>query len=100
LRNAASLIYPAAGMVGAWSSTDPSPPDRLNRLIGRSRAALLTALVQPASTTQLVAQLGISLGAAGDHLGVLRDAGLVSRSRSGRSVQYRRTALGDALAGD
>jgi DNA-binding transcriptional ArsR family regulator len=95
-----ALIYPAAGMIGAWSNAEPSPPDRLDRLIGRSRAALLTALAQPASTSQLVAQLGISLGAAGDHLGVLRDAGLVSRSRSGRSVQYRRTALGDALAGD
>jgi DNA-binding transcriptional ArsR family regulator len=87
-------------MAEAWSSVEASSPGRLDRLIGRSRATLLTALAQPASTSQLVAQLGISLGAAGDHLAVLRDAGLVSRSRSGRSVQYRRTALGDALAGE
>jgi DNA-binding transcriptional ArsR family regulator len=95
-----ALVYRAAGVVEAWSSAAAGPPDRLERLIGRSRAALLTALAEPASTSQLVAQLGISLGAAGDHLGVLRDAGLVSRSRSGRSVQYRRTALGDGLVGD
>jgi DNA-binding transcriptional ArsR family regulator len=95
-----ALVYPAAGMAEAWSSVEAGSPGRLDRLIGRSRATLLTALAQPASTSQLVAQLGISLGAVGDHLAVLRDAGLVSRSRSGRSVQYRRTALGDALAGD
>ncbi|SNY48945.1 ArsR/SmtB family transcription factor [Paractinoplanes atraurantiacus] len=95
-----ALVYPAAGLAGAWSGAEPGTPDRLDRLIGRSRAALLTALSRPASTSQLVAQLGMSLGAAGGHLAVLREAGLVSRSRSGRSVLYRRTALGDALAGD
>jgi DNA-binding transcriptional ArsR family regulator len=51
----------------------------------------------PASTSQLVAQLSMTLGGVGDHLAVLRRAGLVSRTRSGRSVLYSRTALGDAL---
>jgi len=93
-----ALVYRAAGMIEAWSSAEPKPPEHLERLIGRTRATLLMTLAEPASTSQLVAQLGTSLGATGDHLGVLRDAGLVSRSRSGRSVLYHRTALGDALA--
>jgi DNA-binding transcriptional ArsR family regulator len=59
---------------------------------------LLHALSEPASTTQLRAALSASLGATGDHLAVLRAAGLVTRVRSGRSVLYRRTTLGDALA--
>jgi DNA-binding transcriptional ArsR family regulator len=93
-----ALVYQAAGVADLWFTTEPTRPDRLERLLGRSRAAVLAALAEPASTSQLVAQLGMTLGAVGDHLAVLREAGLVSRARSGRSVHYRRTPLGDALA--
>jgi DNA-binding transcriptional ArsR family regulator len=58
---------------------------------------LLTALDQPASTTQLARSLGLATGAAGDHLAILQAAGLLTKARSGRSVLYRRTPLGDAL---
>jgi DNA-binding transcriptional ArsR family regulator len=92
--HAYAVAYPARGVAAAPAERGP---DGLDRLVGRSRAGVLRALDTPASTTHLVATLGMSLGAVGDHLGVLRDAGLVSRVRSGRSVLYRRTPLGDAL---
>lgn len=92
--NAYALVYPARGA----AAPPPAPAFAgLDRLIGRSRATLLRALECPASTSQLVATLGMSLGAVGDHLAVLRDAGLVTGTRIGRSVLYRRTAMGDAL---
>ncbi|WP_242432065.1 helix-turn-helix domain-containing protein [Streptomyces avermitilis] len=65
--------------------------------MGRSRARLLAALETPASTTQLAKSLDMAVGAVGDHLTVLRRAGLLRRARSGRSVLYHRTALGDSL---
>jgi DNA-binding transcriptional ArsR family regulator len=94
-----ALIYPARGVSALWEQPGRTEPGTaLHRLLGASRAAILLALEDPASTTQLAATLGQSLGATGGHLAVLREAGLVSRARSGRSVLYRRTAVGDALA--
>ena len=92
--NAYALVYPARG---AAAPPPPPTPACLDRLIGRTRATLLRSLDHPASTSQLVTTLGMSLGAVGDHLTVLRTTGLVTGTRTGRSVLYRRTPLGDAL---
>ena len=94
-----ALFYPARGVSALWEQPGRTGPGTaLHRLLGTSRAAILLALEDPASTTQLTATLGQSLGGIGDHLAVLREAGLVARARSGRSVLYRRTPVGDALA--
>jgi DNA-binding transcriptional ArsR family regulator len=92
-----NLVYPARGVAALWQASEASVGAGLARLLGRSRAAVLTALDQPASTSHLVATLHQTLGGLGDHLAVLRDAGLVTRTRAGRSVLYRRTPIGDAL---
>ena len=93
-----ALVYPARGVSALWEQPGRTGPGTaLDRLLGRSRAAILLALEDPASTTQLAATLGQSLGGIGDHLAVLREAGLIARARSGRSVLYRRTPVGDAL---
>jgi DNA-binding transcriptional ArsR family regulator len=93
-----AVIYPARGVAALWERHQPAfTRQPLDRLVGRSRAAILLALEDPASTTQLAAALGQSLGGLGDHLAVLRGSGLVTGTRSGRSVLYRRTSVGDAV---
>ena len=91
-----TLSYPARGSAALWERRPVTPP-ALASLLGASRADLLLRLRTPASTTQLVRETGYSLGAVGDHLTVLRDAGLVTRARAGRSVIYQRSSVGDAL---
>lgn len=89
-----AVYYP---VTGALAAVDAHASDGLARLVGRSRAVLLTALTHPASTSSLVATTGMPLGSVGGHLKVLLAAGAVLRRRSGREVLYWRTALGDAL---
>ena len=72
--------------------------DALAVLAEPTRRRIVDALrLAESSVGDLVGALGMSLGTVGDHLAVLWGAGLVSRARSGRSVRYRRTPLGDAL---
>ncbi|WP_326756781.1 winged helix-turn-helix domain-containing protein [Streptomyces hirsutus] len=93
-----TLVYRARGTAALWGEQETVPqPDALTALVGRSRARLLLALDAPASTSQLARSLAMAPGAVGDHLAILRSAGLLVRARSGRSVLYRRTPLGEAL---
>ncbi|MFD7066279.1 ArsR/SmtB family transcription factor [Streptomyces sp. NPDC059913] len=93
-----TLIYRARGTAAQWGEQDTVPqPDALTALVGRSRARLLLALDAPASTSHLARSLAMTPGAVGDHLAILRSSGLLVRARSGRSVLYRRTPLGEAL---
>jgi DNA-binding transcriptional ArsR family regulator len=95
-----TLIYSARGTAALWgaeASAAARPSDALAAVVGRARARLLIALDAPASTSQLARTLGMTPGAVGDHLAILREAGLLTRARAGRSVLYRRTPLGEAL---
>ena len=71
--------------------------DRLAALLGRSRATILTLVHIPMSTTQIARSVGQSAGSVNQHLTVLRESGMVTSWRSGRSVLYRQTALGGSL---
>jgi DNA-binding transcriptional ArsR family regulator len=92
------LAYPARGIATLWETGPPPAPRALAALIGPTRAALLTALAEPSSTTGLAGRLQVTPGAVSQHLSVLRDAGMITCSRAGRQVLYRRTRTGDTLA--
>jgi DNA-binding transcriptional ArsR family regulator len=94
-----TLIYPARGIAGLWQPPAAQPPVALGRLLGRTRAKLLLALAEPASTTILARRFGQSPSGVSEHLSALRDAGLLTSYRVGHQVVYERTPLGIALAG-
>ncbi|MFF9913299.1 DUF5937 family protein [Streptomyces sp. NPDC013457] len=91
------LAYPARGIGNLWEPRAAAATDAVAAVLGRSRTLLLTELDTPASTTRLAADCGLSAAAVSQHLTALRDAGLVTAHRSGRSVLYARTSVADAL---
>ncbi|SCF03527.1 ArsR/SmtB family transcription factor [Micromonospora mirobrigensis] len=86
----AMLAYP---VTGGSSRVTPS----VEALLGRSRYRVLRHTGVPVSTTELSRTLRVAPSTVSHHLGVLLDAGLVSRARRGRSVLYRRTPAGQRL---
>ena len=92
-----TLIYPARGIATLWDE-GTGASGGLVRLLGATRASILVALAAPRSTADIAQLLSISPAGASHHLTTLRDAGLASARREGRSVLYVRTATGDALA--
>ncbi|MCQ4209649.1 ArsR/SmtB family transcription factor [Streptomyces longispororuber] len=93
------LVYPARGRATISETPPPVTDEALTRLLGAARARLLHLLAEPASTTELAHLLAVTPGAVSQHLAVLYDAGLLTRARSGRSVRYVRSELGERLCG-
>jgi DNA-binding transcriptional ArsR family regulator len=91
------LGYPARGTGTLWERRPVARVEAIAAVIGRSRAILLTELEAPASTTELALRTGISAAGVSQHLTTLRDAGMVSAHRAGRSVLYARTAVAESL---
>ncbi|GGW34465.1 ArsR family transcriptional regulator [Streptomyces lucensis JCM 4490] len=93
-----TLVYPARGIAGLWTEPAERLPQALVRLLGRNRAAVLTALDEPATTSALAHRSGLAPSSVSSHLTILRDAGLLVSRRYGHQVLYERTPLGTALA--
>ncbi len=91
-----SIVYTARGTGALWAPAR-KPGEALSALLGARRAEILAQL--PASTRELAQRLHASPGGVSEHLGVLRDAGLIRGRREGREVRYVRTETGEALAG-
>jgi DNA-binding transcriptional ArsR family regulator len=91
-----TVIYPARGIGALWQPASGTGDAALARLIGRTRAALLTGLTEPATTTSLAHRHALAPGTVSEHLSILRDAGFVAGERYRHEIRYRRTALGTA----
>ncbi|WP_235618311.1 ArsR/SmtB family transcription factor [Streptomyces sp. CB02400] len=87
-----TLTYPLHAGEQPTSATDTLGP-----LLGRTRAAVLAALRHPATTTETADRVGISLPSASQHTTVLRNAGLITTTRTGIAVLHTLTPLGTAL---
>lgn len=90
------LFYPARNMATLWSAIPP-PARSLERLLGASRAQLLTLLVKPYTTASLADLTRLAPASVSFHLGILRDADLARSQRVGRNVVYTTTPLGRRL---
>lgn len=93
------LVFPITHDLD-WSSPRrvPETTGSLEALIGRTRAAILTALAdRPHSTGQLAKRIGRSLASASQQATILRDGGLITTRRRGSAVIHTITTLGANL---
>lgn len=69
----------------------------LAALLGRTRAAVLEAAAEGATTGQVARRLGVAASSASTHAAVLRDAGLITSRRDGGRVWHLITPVGRQL---
>lgn len=69
----------------------------LAALVGRTRAAVLSAIGDGCTTGEIARRLDVSLATASEHAAVLRHAGLVASVRDGNSTLHVLTPLASTL---
>ncbi|WP_020659347.1 ArsR/SmtB family transcription factor [Amycolatopsis benzoatilytica] len=93
-----TVRYPARGVGALWTERRPAAGNVV-RLLGCRRAELLEVLRAPGTVTGLAERMRVSPSAVSQHLRVLRESGLVTGERAGRTVAYRTTEEGLRLLG-
>jgi hypothetical protein len=93
------LAYPCRGIATLWAPTPTADATALTSLLGAPRTRLLGLLDEPLPTVEIARRLTVTPSAVSQHLQVLHATGLITRTRDGRHVLYRRSPLGDQLAG-
>lgn len=93
-----ALVYPARGIAELWQPARTPHSGALAGLLGRTRAALLESLAEPASTHTLARRHGVAPSTVSEHLAVLHQAGLVTRRRYRHAIIYQQAPLGAQLA--
>ncbi|WP_137989413.1 ArsR/SmtB family transcription factor [Streptomyces vilmorinianum] len=92
------LVYPTSHCE-VPSVREPGGSSSLAKLVGNTRSAVLHAIGDGGTTSELARRAGVSLASASQHAGVLREAGLVATLRHGNAVLHTLTPLGAALLG-
>ncbi len=92
-----TLAYTPRGVAKLWTNEPPSAGRSLELLLGKGRAEVLLSLDPPSSTLEIAQRLKLASSGVSEHLGVLRQAGLVESQRRGRFVYYRLSQTGLAL---
>ena len=92
-----TVRYPARGVGTLWTAGTGPVAGSTVRLLGRHRAQLLEALRSPATTVDLARALDVTPSAVSQHLAILRENGLVTGERIGRTVLYLTTEGGLGL---
>jgi len=93
------LAFPSRGLATLWGPRPEADATALASLLGPPRAGLLRLLGEPLPTVEIARRLKVTPSAVSQHLQVPHATGLVTRARDGRHVLYRRSRLGDQLAG-
>lgn len=94
------LVYPVAHHRTPVRHDGQVPPEEaLATLLGRTRAAVLSAAIHGCTTTELAQQLGISAANASHHVTVLRNALLIRTHAYGTTRLHTITRLGAAVLG-
>ncbi|MGW6738074.1 ArsR family transcriptional regulator [Streptomyces sp. NPDC055013] len=92
-----AFAYPARRTLPPLPDGSHAPDERLAAVLGRTRLALLHSLDEARTTTGLARHIGVSTATASAHASALRAAGLLTTTRTGRSVHHERTALAELL---
>ena len=92
-----TLAYTPRGVANLWTNEPPSAGRSLELLLGKGRAEVLLSLDPPSSTLEIAQRLKLVPSGVSEHLGILRQAGLVESQRRGRFVYYRLSQTGLAL---
>ncbi|WP_030792823.1 ArsR/SmtB family transcription factor [Streptomyces sp. NRRL S-920] len=92
------LVYPVQ-QNRTWPASGRTAGRRgLAALLGQGRAEVLEAIrAGHATTTAVSGRTGLSLATVSHHTAVLREAGLITTSRTGSSVRHEITSIGDQL---
>ncbi|MCX4960207.1 helix-turn-helix domain-containing protein [Streptomyces virginiae] len=91
------LTYPAGRGLPLVPERGGRAGEPLAGVLGRTRLALLRSLDEARTTTGLARRIGISNATASAHAAALRAAGLLTTTRTGRSVHHARTPLAELL---